>query len=203
VLADEAQAAFRFTDEPYVPIVALPGMHERTITVGSFSRAYAMSGYRVGYVAGDAHLLHAITDLKLALSICSAAPCQWAAVAALDGPQGCVDDLRTEIAARRAALLPALTAMGLHTGDPLGGLHLLADITETGLTAAECADVFLAGAGVRVLPGSDFGPGGEGYMRFSLTRSVAEIAEAMARLAPLVASLRADAERDERVGGAA
>ena len=77
VVADESFKAFRFGDEPHTPFAALPGMYDRTITVGSFSYAYAMRGWRVGYVAGEASLLHAITDLKLALSICSAAPCQW------------------------------------------------------------------------------------------------------------------------------
>ena len=204
VLADESNIVLRFVDEPYLPLAALPGMYERTITVGSFSRTYTMSGYRVGYVVGEAHLLHAITDLKLALSICSAAPCQWAAVAALDGPQECVDELRAEIAARRTVLLSALATMGLQTHGSSGGLHLLAGITTTGLVSAECASVFVERASVRVVSGSDFGPVGEGYVRFSLTRPVSAIETAIARLAPLVATLQADAARNANTenGGA-
>lgn len=190
VLVDESYTAFRFTDAPHTPVAALPGMHGRTITVGSLSKPYAMGGWRVGYVVGEASLLHDITDFKLALSICAAAPSQWAAVAALDGPQDTVNAARATVAARRAALLPALAAMGLPTGESDGGWFVFADIRTTGMSSAACAALFHARAGVRVLPGNAFGPGGEGYVRFGTTRPVAEITEAMARLAPIVASLR-------------
>lgn len=190
MLIDESYKAFHFDGAAHTPVAALPGMRARTITVGSFSRTYAMAGWRVGYVVGDAALLHAITDFKLALSICSAAPSQWAAVAALDGPQEEIETIRDEIAARRAALLPALAAMGLPHGDPQGAYYALADIRTTGLSAAACAAVFAAEAGVLALPGDVFGPGGAGHVRFAMTQPALIIAEAMARLAPVVVGLR-------------
>lgn len=190
VLFDEIYKAFVFDGAEHVHIAAFPGMRARTVIVGSFSKAYAMTGWRVGYVAGAAHLIQPITDLKLALSICSAAPSQWAALAALTSPQDAVDEMRDGLAERRAALLPALTAMGLPHGNPRGAYYVFADIRSTGLSSADCAQAFLERAGVRTLPGHLFGPGGEGYLRFALARPAPAIREAMSRLAPLVRELR-------------
>ncbi len=195
VLFDETYKTFVFDGAAHMNIAALPGMRERTVIVGSFSKTYAMTGWRVGYVVGDARLLQPITDLKLALSICSAAPSQWAAAAALDGPY---DDVRAwldEIRRRRAALLPALTEMGLPHGNPKGAYYAFADIRSTGLSAAACAAVFLERAGVRTLPGDQFGAGGAGRLRFSLVEPAPRIAEAMERLAPVVAELQQGAAR--------
>lgn len=197
VLVDDSYSAFLFDGAEYTSVASLPGMRERTITIHSFSRTYAMAGWRVGYVVGEATLLHAITDFKLALSICSAAPSQWAAVAALDGSHDEITAMQTEIAARRAALLPALTAMELPHGSPQGAYYAFADIRSTGLSAADCATVFASEAGVLVAPGDAFGAGGGGHVRFSLTQPVAMIEEAMARLAPVVAAMRA--QQTERV----
>jgi len=190
VLFDEIYKAFVFDGAAHVNIAALPGMRARTVIVGSFSKGYAMTGWRVGYVAGEAHLIQPITDLKLALSICSAAPSQWAALAALTGPQDAVDEMRADLEARRAVLLPALAAMGLPHGNPRGAYYAFADIRGTGLSSAECARLFLERAGVRTLPGHLFGPGGEGYLRFALTRPAPAIRDATTRLASLVRELK-------------
>ena len=191
VLVDESYKAFHFDGATYTPVAALPEMRVRTITVGSFSRTYAMTGWRIGYVVGDAALLHAITDFKLALSICSAAPSQWAAVAALDGPQEEVEAIHAEIGSRRAVVLPALAAMGLPHGDPQGAYYAFADIRSTGLSAAACVERFATEAGVLTLPGDAFGPGGAGHVRFAMTQPAPVLAEVMARLAPVVARLHA------------
>lgn len=190
VLFDEIYKAFLFDGAEHVNIVSFPGMRERTVMIGSFSKTYAMMGWRVGYVAGAAHLIQPITDLKLALSICSAAPSQWAALAALTGPQDAVTEMQRDVEARRAALLPALAAMGLPHGNPRGAYYLFVDIRSTGLSSAGCARVFLERAGVRTLPGSLFGPGGEGFVRIALAQPAPAIRDAMARLDPLVRDLQ-------------
>lgn len=195
VLFDETYKAFTFDGAEHACIAAFLGMRPRTVVVGSFSKTYAMTGWRVGYVAAAAELLEPITDLKLALSICSAAPSQWAAAAALDGPQEHVDEALAEVARRRAALLPALTAMGLPHGDPQGAYYAFADIRGTGISSSACADLFLSRAGVHTLPGDRFGPGGEGFLRFSMVQPAPTIAEAMDRLAPLVRELQTAHER--------
>lgn len=195
VLSDETYKAFVFDGAAHTRIATFPGMRARTVIVGSFSKTYAMTGWRVGYVAAAAELLEPITDLKLALSICSAAPSQWAAVAALEGPQEHVQEALAEMLRRRAVLLPALAAMGLPHGDPQGAYYAFADIRGTGLSSSACADLFLSRAGVRTLPGDRFGPGGEGFLRFSMVQPVPTVKEAMARLAPLVRELQTVHER--------
>ena len=191
VLFDEIYKAFLFDGAEHVNIAAFPGMRARTVIVGSFSKEYAMTGWRVGYVAGEAHLIQPITDLKLALSICSAAPSQWAALAALTGPQDAVTAMRRDLEERRAALLPALAELGLPYGNPRGAYYAFVDIRSTGLSSADCARLFLERAGVRTLPGHLFGPGGEGFLRIALSQPASAIRAAMSRLAPLVLGLKA------------
>ena len=190
VIFDEIYKMLLFDGAEHVNIAAFPGMRSRTVTVGSFSKGYAMTGWRVGYVAGEAHLIQPITDLKLALSICSAAPSQWAALAALTGPRDAITGMLDDLHERRTTLLPKLTAMGLLHGNPRGAYYVFADIRSTGLASAECARIFHERAGVRTLPGHLFGPGGEGYLRFSLASPAPLIREAMTRLAPLAHELR-------------
>jgi len=190
VLFDEIYKAFVFDGAAHVTIAAFPGMRARTVIVGSFSKEYAMTGWRVGYVAGAAHLIQPITDLKLALSICSAAPSQWAALAALTGSQDAVTAMRRDLEERRAVLLPALAAMGLPHGNPRGAYYAFADIRSTGCSSADCARIFHERAGVRTLPGHLFGPGGEGFLRVTLAQPASAIRDAMTRLAPLVHDLQ-------------
>jgi aminotransferase len=190
VLFDEIYKAFRYNGAEHVPIAAFPGMRERTVTVGSFSKQYAMTGWRVGYVAGASSLLQPITDLKLALSICSAAPSQWAALAALTGPQDATEWMRAELAERLPAALTGLETMGLPHSKPQGAYYVFVDIRPTGLSSAACARLFQERAGVRMLPGHLFGPGGEGFLRLALALPAPVIREAMARLAPVVDGLR-------------
>lgn len=190
VIFDEVYKAYLFDGTEHTSIAAFPGMWERTIVIGSFSKAYAMAGWRAGYVAGAASLLQPITDLKLALSICSAAPSQWAAYAALTGPQDAVAATLIELTERRAALLSALDALGLPHSKPQGAFYVFVDIRSTGLSSTDCARLLLDEAGVRTLPGTLFGPGGEGFLRLALVQPVPVIREAMARLAPLFRALR-------------
>jgi aminotransferase len=166
-------------------IAALPGMRERTAIVGSFSARYAMTGWRTGYVVAPASLLHSITMMKQALTICSAAPSQWAAHAALTGPQVETVELAQEIAFRRAAAIPALAALGL-TAHGQGTPYLFVDVRPTGLDDRTFAARALHLAGIRLLPGEDFGPGGAGFVRLSLTLPTPQLLDAIGRLARIV-----------------
>ena len=157
VIADEAYEDLVYEGE-HVSVASLEGMFERTITCFTLSKSYAMTGWRVGYVAGAASLLQPITDLKLALSICSAAPSQWAALAALTGPQDATERMRAELAERLPVALAGLEAMGLPHSKPRGAYYVFVDIRPTGLSSAACARLFQERAGVRMLPGHLFGP---------------------------------------------
>jgi aminotransferase len=166
-------------------IAALPGMRERTAIVGSFSARYAMSGWRTGYVVAPASMLHSITMMKQALTICSAAPSQWAAHAALTGPQGETVELAQEVAARRAAAISALAALGL-TAHGEGTPYLFVDVRPTGLNGRTFAARALREAGVRLMPGEDFGMGGAGFVRLSLALPTPQLLDAIGRLAHIV-----------------
>jgi aspartate/methionine/tyrosine aminotransferase len=166
-------------------IAALPGMRERTAIVGSFSARYAMTGWRTGYVVAPAPLLRPITMMKQALTICSAAPSQWAAHAALTGPQAEAAELAREVAARRAAAIRALAALGL-TARGQGTPYLFVDIRPTGLDGRAFTDRALRLAGVRLRPGDDFGPGGAGFVRLSLALPTPQLLAAIGRLATCV-----------------
>ncbi len=195
VICDETYRAFVFDGAEQVSFAALPGMRGRTVTIGSFSATYAMGGWRAGYVVGEPALLHPVTALKQALTICSPAPSQWAALAALEGPQDEPAAAVREVAARRAVVLPALATLGLPTGDPQGGYHVFADVRATGLTGREFAQVALRDAGVRVVPGDRFGAGGAGGVRLSLVRPVPVLEEALARLRDVVEGLKVEGRR--------
>lgn len=188
-IVDETHRAFVFDGAEHTSFAALPGMRERTVTIGSFSQTYAMAGWRAGYVVGEAALLNPVTALKQALTICSPAPTQWAALAALEGPQDGVAEAIREVAARRAVALPALAALGLPAAGQ-GAHFLFVDVRSTGLTGREFAGRALREAGVRVVPGDRFGAGGAGFVRLSLSQPAPVLAEALGRLRTMVAGLQ-------------
>jgi aminotransferase len=185
VIFDESYRPFVFDGAEAVDFAALPGMRERTVTVGSFSAEYGMAGWRAGYVTGAAAILRPITSLKSALTICSPAPSQWAALAALEGPQDRAVAARREVAARRAAVVPALAALGLPvagTGSPF----LFVDVRATRLGSRRFAAWAWHEAGVGLQPGEVFGAGGAGWVRLSLVRPAPVLLEAVARLGRLL-----------------
>ena len=182
VIWDETFRPFVFDGVRQENIAALPGMRERTAIVGSFSARYAMAGWRTGYVIAPARLLHPIVMLKQALTICSAALSQWAALAALTGPQGETHELVEEIAARRAAALPALAALGLPAYGQ-GTPYLFVDVRRSGLDGRAFAALALREAGVRLLPGEHFGLHGAGFVRLSLAVPTPRLLDAIGRLA--------------------
>ena len=185
VIWDETYRTFAFDGVRQQNIAALPGMRDRTAIVGSFSTRYAMTGWRIGYVVAPAQLLHSITMMKQALTICSAASMQWAALAALTGPQGEVEELTQEIAERRQAALAALAEMGL-AAHGQGTPYLFIDVRRTGLGSATFASRALHECGVRLVPGDTYGPGGAGFVRLSLSLPAPILREAIGRLATIV-----------------
>jgi aminotransferase len=185
VIWDETFRSFVADGVRQDTVAALPGMRERTAIVGSFSARYAMSGWRTGYVVAPAALLRPITMMKQALTICSAAPSQWAALAALTGPQGEATELSREIAARRAAAVPALAALGL-TAHGQGTPYLFVDVRPTGFDGRTFAARALQLASIRLLPCDDFGPGGAGFVRLSLALSTPHLLDAIGRLGAML-----------------
>jgi aspartate/methionine/tyrosine aminotransferase len=192
VIWDETFRDYLFDGVEQQHLATLPGMWERTVVVGSFSTRYAMSGWRAGYVLGSARLLRPVALMKQSLTICSPAPSQWAALAALTGPQDAVGQAVREVAGRRTVALRALTALGLSCGGGAGTPYLFIDLREIGADGRAFAAAALREAAVRLLPGEEFGPGGAGFVRLTLGAPAPVLERAIRRLAPVVARLRGE-----------
>lgn len=182
VVADELYEPFVHDGAVHRSIGALPGMAERTITINGFSTGYAMDGWRVGYAAGPARLLKPLQELKQALSICSPAVSQYAALAALTGPQTALEEARRLVAERRAVTLAALRRAGVPHVRPASGYYVLVDGAALGLKGAALAGRVAREAGVRLAAGSAFGAATASWLRLSLTRPAEQLDEAVNRL---------------------
>jgi len=189
IIWDETYRDYVFGNSAQANIAALPGMRERTVIVGSLSARYAMSGWRAGYVVGPTALVRPITMMKQALTICSPAPSQWAALAALEGPQGEADAAVHEVATRRAAARRALALLGL-SGVGAGSPYLFVDVRALGIAGRAFADLALRDAGVRLMPGDTYGAAGVWHVRLTLDAPAETLREAIGELTPLVTRLR-------------
>lgn len=183
VIADEIYENFLYDGAEHVSIGSLPGMRERTITLGGFSKAYAMTGWRVGYITAPAEFIGAVAGLKAMVNIQAPTVSQWAAVAALEGPQDCISEMRDIYDRRRKLVLEALTGMGLTFGKPAGAFYVWANISSTGINATTLSYILLRDAGVLVFPGTAFGENWSNYMRFTLLQPDDVLQEAMDRIA--------------------
>ncbi len=194
VVADESLEPFVYDGAVRRSIAALPGMADRTITINGFSHPYAMHGWRVGYVAGPARLLAPITQLKQALSICSPAVSQYAAVAALNGPHDPVTEALEEATMRRSAAFAALAEAGIPHLRPAGGLDVLIDGRALPRTGADLVRWTARQSKVTLGSGAAFGPCTASWLCLSLTQPASVIREAINRLGPLLGSRRAREE---------
>jgi aspartate/methionine/tyrosine aminotransferase len=190
VISDEIYESLTFDGETLLSVATCDGMRERTVTLSGFSKTYAMTGFRVGYLIGPPAFIAAATALKAALSGPTALLSQYAALAALDGPQDVVEAARLMFAARRAVMIDGLSAAGIRFGHPGGGFYLWADVASVGLDAETFCYRLLTEAGVLMFPGTAFGARWGSYVRISLLQPEARLVEAVARIARFVARVR-------------
>lgn len=194
VLADEIYEYIRYGDRPHLSLAAWPGCEGRTLTVNGFSKSYAMTGWRLGYVAGPAAVMREVVKVQEHTVGCAASFVQHGALAALtDETRGCVEEMVAHYDARRQLLVAGLNRIpGLSCADPEGAFYVLPDISGLGFgSAQECASWLIEHTGVVVTPGSAFGPTGEQHVRFSfaastdiLTAAVERLGAALERRAP-------------------
>lgn len=182
VIADEIYENFVYGAAEHVSIASLPGMRERTITLGGLSKAYAMTGWRVGYITAPAEFVDALAGLKAMVNVHAPTISQWAGVAALDGPQECIAEMRATYDRRRKLMMDALTGMGLTFGQPNGAFYVWANISSTGIDATTLSFLLLRDAGVLVFPGTAFGENWGNFMRFTLLQPEPILEEAMERM---------------------
>ncbi len=189
VISDEIYEKFHYDDAEGLSIASLPGMRERTITLNGVSKTYAMTGWRIGYLAGPPEFIRVVSALKAMVNVQAPTVSQWAAVAALDGPQETVEEMRQTYDARRRLLLTALDEMGFTYGMPRGGLYIWINTRSTGIPAAELSARFIQ-EGVMIVPGTGFGDGWGDYMRMTLLQPIDILEEAVSRMKRALAKVK-------------
>ena len=190
VISDEIYSRLTRGGHTIQPVASLPGMFERTITISGFSKTYAMTGWRIGYFAGPSAFVPALSAIHNGLAISTSAVAQHAALAALTGPQDCVDDMRRQYDERRVALCEGLSSMGLAYAEPQGAFFVYANVSSVGMGATAFCEKLLREGRVLVFPGVVYGDYTDDFVRLSLTQPVPKIREACARMAGVVASIR-------------
>jgi len=182
IISDELYEGSVLDGVEHFSIGSVPGMRDRTITINGFSKTYRMTGWRVGYLAGPASFVASAQRIKQTLTICAPSISQHAAVAALRGPQDCVQEARDVYAERRDAFLRRLEAIGLPYFRPAGTFYIFVDVSGLGIGSAELCRRLLEEARVFVSPGSSFGDAGEGYVRISLLAPTPKLLEGLDRV---------------------
>jgi aminotransferase len=191
VISDEIYAKLTYDNARVQRVAALPGMRERTITIDGFSKAYSMTGWRVGYFAAPKSFTTPMAEIHHGLAICAPAVSQHAAIAALTGPQDCVEDARRLYDERRKLMCAALDRMGLSYARPNGAFYVYANVSSTGLSASDFCIRLLEEGKVMMFPGSLFGDHCDDYVRISLLQPLAKVEEAAKRMETVVKALRA------------
>lgn len=183
VMSDEIYDRLTFDGQETTSLLEFEEIHDRLIILNGWSKTYAMTGWRLGYAVWPEHMVEAADMLAVNIHSCVNAAAQQAAMAALNGPQDCVADMRLAFQ-RRAALLEAgLNALpGFTCRKPAGAFYAFPNITGTGMTSHDLQTALLEDAGVALISGTSFGDEGEGYLRFSCANSDEAIEQALSRI---------------------
>jgi len=181
VLSDEIYAELSY-EADYVSFSNLPNMQERTILISGFSKSFAMTGWRLGYAAGPAELIQAMTKIHQYTIMCAPTMAQYGAVEALRSGSASVEHMKKSYRQRRNFVTSAFEEMGLMTNRPGGAFYIFPSIQETGMSSEAFAEALLMEEKVAVVPGSVFGESGEGYIRCSYATSMKQLTEAMKRI---------------------
>lgn len=189
VISDEIYCELTYGGH-HTSMANLPDMMERTIVVNGFSKAYSMTGWRLGYVCGPKPLIAAMTKLHQYAIMCAPTTSQYAAIEALNNGDGDIEAMKEEYDGRRRFLVDGFRKLGLECFEPLGAFYTFPCIRSTGLTSEEFCDRFLEAEHVAVIPGSAFGPGGEGYVRACYAASMKNLSEALTRLEHFLNTLK-------------
>ena len=189
VISDEIYAELTYK-EKHVSIVEIPGMKERTILINGFSKAYAMTGWRLGYACGPKEIIAQMLKIHQFAIMCAPTTSQYAAVEALRNGYDDVAEMREAYNQRRRYLLHAFQEMGLPCFEPFGAFYVFPCIKEFGLTSDEFATRFLKEEKVAVVPGTAFGDCGEGFLRISYAYSLDNLKIAMKKLEDFLERLR-------------
>lgn len=189
VMSDEIYSALTYKGR-HVSIASLEGMKERTILINGFSKAYAMTGWRLGYACGPKDIIKQMTKIHQFAIMCAPTTSQYAAVTALKKGDEAVEQMRLSYNQRRRFLMNAFKEMGLECFEPYGAFYVFPCIKEFSMTSEEFATKLLMEEKVAVVPGTAFGDCGEGFLRISYAYSLENLKEAVARIHKFVNKLR-------------
>jgi aspartate/methionine/tyrosine aminotransferase len=186
VISDEIYGQLIYEGSEHLSIGSLEGMKERTITLNGFSKSYAMTGWRIGYLAAPQAFVRLITEPRHTLSINTNTPAQFAAIAALKGPQDVITEMMEAYSQRRQLMMEAVSSMGLSYGHPGGAFYLYTNTSKTGMGAAQFCETLLREGQVLLFPGSMFGDDSGHYTRMSYLQPLERIQEALERMATVI-----------------
>lgn len=191
VLSDEIYSELKYeADDPHISIASLPEMRERTVLLHGFSKAFAMTGFRLGYACAPAPVIEAMMKIHQYSILCAPITSQMAAVEALENGVDSVARMRDSYHQRRDFLVRRLNEMGLDCHTPGGAFYVFPDIRGTGLSSGEFAMKLLEEEGVAAVPGSAFGPSGEGFLRCCYATGFESLKLAMDKMEAFVGRLR-------------
>jgi aminotransferase len=191
IISDEIYGKFVWEPYRHTSVAAEPGMLDRVVVISGFSKAYAMTGWRVGYVLAPTEAIRAMAAIKAHTTGPVATLSQHAALAAALSDDACVTDFRKVYSARRDLLGAGLSAIGLTYGEPRGGFFFWADSSSTGLRALELSYLILKHAKVLIFPGTAFGAAWSDYLRITTLQPTEVLEEAIARMKPVMADFLA------------
>lgn len=189
VISDEIYSELTFGGGTHVSPASIEGMRERTITVNGFSKAFSMTGWRLGFACGPAEIMNQITKIHQFAIMCAPTTSQYAAIEALKSCDETVDDMREEYDRRRRLVVSGFNKIGLTCREPKGAFYAFPSIKSTGMTSDEFCEKLLQSKHVAVVPGTAFGRGGEGFVRVSYCYSVEHLLEAIKRIEEFVKEL--------------
>ncbi|MCX6822046.1 MAG: pyridoxal phosphate-dependent aminotransferase [Candidatus Aenigmarchaeota archaeon] len=183
IFSDEAYEKFVYEKNKHISIGSLNGMKDYVITFHSFSKTYAMPGWRVGYAAGPKDIIKSMTRIHMYSALCAPTISQLAAIEALNGSQKCVEDMRREYDRRRKLIVKRIKEIPkMSCLEPEGAFYVFPNIKAMKMKSTEVVRLFLKEARVLTVPGTEFGRYGEGYIRMSYATSYEKIEEAMDRI---------------------
>lgn len=189
VISDEIYAELTFGGIKHTSIASIDGMKERTVLINGFSKAFSMTGWRMGYALGPGELISQITKIHQFAIMCAPTTSQYAAIEALKNCEGEVAYMLEEYDTRRKLMVAGFNNLGLTCRDPKGAFYAFPSIKATGLTSEEFCERLLFKKGVALVPGTAFGEGGEGYVRASYCYSFDHIKEALLRIGEFLSEL--------------
>lgn len=189
ILSDEIYAELTYGTR-HVSIASLPGMRERTLLVSGFSKAYAMTGWRLGYLAAPGAMIHEIFKIHQYGIMCAPTTAQFGAIEAMQNGDGDVEEMVAEYDRRRKYLVHKLRDLGLPCFEPKGAFYVFPNISGFGMTSEQFCEKLLYDYGVAIVPGTAFGACGEGFARVSYAYSVRHLDRALERIAKMIDDCR-------------